>query len=569
MNSALFLALRRLRWPMIALVAIYAVGMIGLVLIPGVDEQGRPWRMTLFDAFYFISYTANTIGFGELPRPFSYPQRLWVTAIIYLSVLGWAYAIGSVFALGRDHSFRHALTLQRFERRVGRLREPFYIVCGCGETGMLVCRALDRMGVRFVALDIDESRVAEIDLVDFQSDAPALTADARVPENLIRAGLRQPGCQGLLALTSDDSANLAAAMAVKLLHPGIPVLARVMDRSVAGNMASFGTDHIINPFQTFGEYLSLAIGAPGRFRLATLLTGLPGTEVESPVLPPRGAWVVCGYGRFGREVVACFDREGMDVTIIDPEPIGAPGHRACVQGTGTEVAPLRQAGIERAVGLVAGTDDDVNNLSIAVTARELNPGLFVVLRHNLQSNGALFDAFRADMHVLPSRLIGHRCLALLTTPLLAHFLAGIEQRSDEWAQEAAALIAQVCAGQYPSIWSVAVNPRDAQALHAAIAAGGASVPLEVLLRDPAARDVRLPCVPLLRVNGTSETLLPGLEAALQPGDELLFAGLAQGRRAQAGVLHNANVFDYVHRGREVPGGWAWGWMTRRGREARG
>ena len=70
--------------------------------------------MTLFDAFYFMSYTATTIGFGELPWPFTTAQRLWVTFSIYLSVIGWAYAIGSLLTLLQDHAFRHAVALQRY-----------------------------------------------------------------------------------------------------------------------------------------------------------------------------------------------------------------------------------------------------------------------------------------------------------------------------------------------------------------------------------------------------------------------------------------------------------------------
>jgi hypothetical protein len=61
--------------------------------------------MSIFHAFYVMSYTATTIGFGEIPNPFTDAQRLWVTFAIYLSVLGWAYALGSVIALVNDATF--------------------------------------------------------------------------------------------------------------------------------------------------------------------------------------------------------------------------------------------------------------------------------------------------------------------------------------------------------------------------------------------------------------------------------------------------------------------------------
>src|ERR671914_2539331 len=131
-SATIFLILRRMRAPLIVLITIFAVSVLGLTLMPGRTPDGQPWRMTIFDAFYVMSYTASTIGFGELPHPFTPAQRLWVTISIYLSVIGWAYAIGSLLALVQDRAFRQALALQHFTRKVARLREPFFLVAGDG-----------------------------------------------------------------------------------------------------------------------------------------------------------------------------------------------------------------------------------------------------------------------------------------------------------------------------------------------------------------------------------------------------------------------------------------------------
>ena len=81
MSDILVLILRRLRAPLITLIAVYAISIFGLVLMPGTDPAGQPWRLSVFDAFYVMSYTATTIGFGEVPHPFSYAQRLWMTVV--------------------------------------------------------------------------------------------------------------------------------------------------------------------------------------------------------------------------------------------------------------------------------------------------------------------------------------------------------------------------------------------------------------------------------------------------------------------------------------------------------
>src|SRR3954451_16008551 len=152
-SEAIFLVLRRMRVPLIVLIVIFAVSVLGLTLIPGVDAQGRPWRMGFFDAFYVMSYTATTIGFGEIPYPFTYSQRMWVTVSISLTVIGWAYAIGSLLALLQDRSFRSALALQRFRRNVHRLAEAFVVLAGDGRARGVVAHALDGLGRRFVVLD--------------------------------------------------------------------------------------------------------------------------------------------------------------------------------------------------------------------------------------------------------------------------------------------------------------------------------------------------------------------------------------------------------------------------------
>src|SRR6185369_4119323 len=162
-SETIFLVLRRMRVPLIVLIVIFAVSVLGLTLIPGRDPAGQPYRMGFFDAFYVMSYTASTIGFGEIPYPFTYGQRLWVTVAIYLTVIGWAYAIGSLLALLQDRAFRQALALQQFRRKVARLREPFLLIAGYGRTGELVGHAFDALGRRVAVVDSAGDRIDDLE----------------------------------------------------------------------------------------------------------------------------------------------------------------------------------------------------------------------------------------------------------------------------------------------------------------------------------------------------------------------------------------------------------------------
>ena len=554
MNSAFFLVLRRMRVPIIVLIVIYAVSVFGLTLVPGVDAEGKVAApLSFFHAFYFISYTATTIGFGEIPGAFSDAQRMWVTVCIYLTVIGWSYSIVTLIALLQDKGFQNTLTVNRFNRRVRGLREQFYLVCGCGETGNLICRTLDRTGHAFVVIEKDDLRVQELDLQDFKTDTPALAADARNPENLLLAGLKHPKCRAVLAVTNDEEVNLAIAIAVRLLNPSIAVIARGRTPAVTANMASFGTDHIINPFARFAEHLGLAVASPERFRLIELLTALPETPLPEPQRPPRGHWILCGYGRFGRFLADHLRPAGIELTIIDPECDATElPHSIC--GLGTEATTLRQAGIERASGIIAGSDNDVNNLSIAVTAAELNPALFVVTRQNHSVNGPLFEAYGADFTMVPSRIVAQECIAILTTPLLAAFLDLLRERDEAWSGNLAGRLQSLCGGLTPEVWGLKLNISNAQAGYRALMQGR-RIALGDILRDGTERSRPLPVATLLLRREDQVMLLPADDFPLAPGDELLLASTLAARRNLELTLHNPNELDYVLTGHETTGSW--------------
>ncbi len=562
--SIFLIVLRRLRAPLIALVAAYVVSIVGLALVPGVDAGGAPTPpMSFFHAFYFMSYTATTIGFGEIPGAFSNAQRLWVTLCIYLSVVGWTYAVLTLLALFQDQAFADALARARFGRRVRRLHEPFYVICGCGDTGHLITRSLDQLGTRFVIVELDEARITELELEDFRSDTPTLVGDARRPQNLILAGIGHPQCRGVVALTDDEQANLAVAMTTRLVSPQLPVLARVQTPETAHNLAAIGTHHIVDPFQKFAEYLVLAMREPGCYRLLDWLTGTTGSNLRSEYAPPRGKWVVCGYGRFGRAVVRELDRENVALIILDPSADLA-GDARIVSGHATERAVLEAAGTAEAEGLVASTDDDFENLAIAVAARALNPRLFIVLRQNFAENRILFERFKADLVMVSSEIIAHECMATLTTPLLLPFLDFVKKQPDAWADQTIARLQSRLGDTVPVTWDVRTTPQDAPAVHEALAKAGAPLRLCELLRDPSDCKQMLAGFALMRVRAGVQTAWPPEDSDVRPGDAWLFAGTAEARARQELTLRNANVLEYVRSGREVPASWLWRRWNRAG-----
>jgi Trk K+ transport system NAD-binding subunit len=562
-SATIFLVMRRMRAPLIVLIVIFAITTLGLTLIPGQDGAGRPWRMGFFDAFYVMSYTASTIGFGEIPYPFTYNQRMWVTISIYLTVVGWAYAIGSLLALVQERSFRQALALQHFSRKVERMREPFLLIAGYGRTGELLARSLDALGRRFVVIDRDGSRIDDLYLDSYHADVPGLVADAGDPGHLAVAGLDHPACEGVLALTEDDEANLAVTQTAALLRPGLPVITRAVSAATAERMCAFGNPTVVNPFDRFGDHLRIALRAPASYQLMIWLESGPGAP-----LPPRGAppshghWVMCGYGRFGKEVAHDLRAEGLHVTVVEPREL-ADHDPDAVLGRGDEPAVLERAGIGDAVGFVAGTDNDTTNLSLVAAARRANPKIFVAARQNKAASSPLFDAVRVDSLLVPADVVAHEVYAQLATPLLWRFLQEVPRRDDAWAARVVERLMSLCGEELQAVWKVRLTAVEAPALRSWLASGGAR--LGDLLRDPDDREEHLHAVPLLlaRGDGGEDVVAPDDDVELAPDDELLLVGWPSARRLLDATLISDATREYVLHGRHVPSSWVWRRLMRR------
>jgi Trk K+ transport system NAD-binding subunit len=560
MNSILFMILRRLRRPLILIIASFAIATIGLTLVPGVDDHGQTWYMSIFEAFYVISYTATTIGFGEVPYPYSQAQRLWMTFSIYFTVIPWFYAVGKIITLLQDVSLRHAIAAERFARKVDSLQEPFFILCSYGQAANILAHTLDEKNMRVVVVERDQERLNELELADTNNTILSLCADAKIPENLIRAGIYNPHCSGLVTLTDDDDVNLAIAVSVKLMKPKLRVLARAERKDIAANMASFGTDHIINPYTLFGDQLAMRVHALGTYILHQWLTGVPGDTLPPPENPPRGNWLVCGYGRFGKSVVENLEREHLTTTIIEAMPDLTECSK-CVVGSGTEAGTLIEAGVKDACGIIAGTDNDINNLSIVMTAKELNPNLFLIARKNKRNNDALFRKFGADITMQPTDIIAHECLAHMLTPLLAEFLTLVRDQDNQWANNLISQLVNVVGETVPETFAVTINAENAFAVNEYIQ-NGMLVNLGNLVQDPVNRERDLELVPLLLVRDEVSLLVPDKETVIIAGDRILFCGTYEAKVALPTSINNNKTFNYIMSGKEVPDSIVWRWIKR-------
>jgi len=136
--------------------------------------------------------------------------------------------------------------------------------------------------------------------------------------------------------------------------------------------------------------------------------------------------IICGYGRTGQEVLRQLRRAGVSCVVIDMDgerlaPLGEMDVPYLVGDAASEEV-LLAAGIKRARGLLATASPDAQNVFIVLTARGLNPDLFIAARSVREEDETKLRRAGADRVVSVHLLGGRRLAAAVLRPAVLDFL---------------------------------------------------------------------------------------------------------------------------------------------------
>ena len=137
-------------------------------------------------------------------------------------------------------------------------------------------------------------------------------------------------------------------------------------------------------------------------------------------------YIICGYGRVGRGAAAELQHAGVPFVVVDIDP--ARVERAMMTGMlavaadSTRDETLHQVGIERARGLVAALSTDADNLFVLLSAKGLNPNLYVATRAAEEGAEEKMRRAGADAVFAPYAITGHRLAQSLLRPHVVQFL---------------------------------------------------------------------------------------------------------------------------------------------------
>ena len=136
--------------------------------------------------------------------------------------------------------------------------------------------------------------------------------------------------------------------------------------------------------------------------------------------------IVCGYGRVGATVARELEHAGVPIVVIDTvaasvEAAKSDGHLV-VEGDATHDDVLVRAGISRAKALITAVDSDATNVYVTLSARSLNPKLFIVARSNEEGSEGKLRQAGAHRVVSPYTRAGRQIAELATRPRVADFI---------------------------------------------------------------------------------------------------------------------------------------------------
>lgn len=551
-NSSLFIILQRMRVPFLVIVITYTIAITGLILIEGLDSNGNPYHMSIFDAFYFITYTATTIGFGETPYDFTYPQRLWVTFSIYLTVLGWFYAIGSLVSLLQDKLFLQEIQKTKFKRQIGDLKEKFIIILGYNQiTKEIINKAIEQ-GTRTVVIEKDKKRINELLLESFTPTVPVLNCDNYSIKVLEAAGIKKSNCKAIVSLFEDDNMNLRIALTSRLLNKHVKIAAKSTTTNQTENLKDLDVEIIANPFSIISSEINIALSAPNIFRLEKWLYGLDTLIAKLPVFP-KGKYIICGYGRLGRKIYEKLNANNIELDLVELDINKAQSYSdeeiSHVNfGNADDKQMLVNVGVQEASAIIAATNDDTTNLSILATAKKLNPSIKTIVRENEMEDFSIFKNANIDHIFLPSKILINKTTNALIKPLSDKFIRLILKKDEKWASELVRKLITVI-DESPIVFELSIDEEQAPEIYKHLK-NNENLNLEFLFRSLHNKEQSNNVVPLLLKRKEEYTLLPQNSLELEIEDKILIACDKYAKSDIEYICQNIYEFHYALTGKE-------------------
>lgn len=149
-------------------------------------------------------------------------------------------------------------------------------------------------------------------------------------------------------------------------------------------------------------------------------------KMDKKIINMKEHYIICGYGRVGHQVASEFDAFKVPYVVIDTKAETAVELEAkgipYIIGNITLDENLDKAGIKIAKGLIAAADSDPDNVFVTISARVMNPDLYIVARAGHADLEKKLKVAGANRIISPYFIAGKKMAALAIRPVATDFL---------------------------------------------------------------------------------------------------------------------------------------------------
>ena len=149
-------------------------------------------------------------------------------------------------------------------------------------------------------------------------------------------------------------------------------------------------------------------------------------KLESRISKLRNHYIICGFGRIGHLICREFQSRPTPFVIVEKDPhhierIDREGY-LFVEGDATDDETLLAAGIDHAKGLITAVTSDTDNVYITLTARGLNPKLFILARAGEEGSEKKLMRAGASKVISPYTIGANRMAQAILRPSVVDFI---------------------------------------------------------------------------------------------------------------------------------------------------
>lgn len=315
------------------LAMVLVTGTVGYSLI-----EGWPWT----DSLYMTFITLTTIGFREV-HSLSETGRFF-TILIGLTGIGSVAFVATRTAqvLLNTRAFRYRTMMRSISATTDH-----YILAGHGRIGQRIARDLDRNGMPFVVIELQEDREDELEARGYKY----LIGDAEKEEVLAEAGIER--AKGLILTLPEDRANVFATLVAREMNPDLFIMVRTDTNANRRKLIRSGADKVVAPYEIGADRMAQVLLRPSVERFMERVMHSDALaysmdEVEVEVGSPLSGKTLRDADfrkQFEAIVVAVMHGQTKEMVFNpDPEEVLNGGDTLIVMGSNEMISRLRTKG---------------------------------------------------------------------------------------------------------------------------------------------------------------------------------------------------------------------------------